>query len=116
MFRHRGMNVRKGIGIAVLGVAAVAVLGWVVMALWNGIMPMTFGLKAIGFWQGLGLLVLSRILFGGFHRSHGGAWHRRHHLMRRWEAMTPEEREAFRQGMHRHGCGWGGRQPEGKSE
>ncbi|WP_306599470.1 hypothetical protein [Geothrix sp. 21YS21S-2] len=107
MFRHKGMTVRKGIGIAVLGVAAVAVLGYVVMGLWNGLMPAIFGLRAIHFWQAVGLLVLSRILFGGFHRSHGGGWHRRHHMMRRWEGMTPEEREKFRQGLRGRHCGCG---------
>ena len=30
-------------------------------------MPAIFGLHAISFWQALGLLVLSKILFGGFH-------------------------------------------------
>jgi hypothetical protein len=50
------------------------------------------------------LLVLSRILFGGF-RGHGG-WRGRMHGHRhgherwaKWQAMTPEEREQF----HRHG-------------
>ena len=47
---------------------AIAVFSLVVMGLWNWLMPTLFGLPAISFWQALGLLVLSKILFG---RSRG---------------------------------------------
>ncbi len=89
----------KWIGKAVFIVVAVGVLGWAVMHLWNWVMPALFaGARVIDFWHALGLLVLSRILFGGF-RGHGGGWrHRRH--WRKWEAMTPEEREQFRSAWH----------------
>ena len=110
MFEHRdnhsrkGMWIRRGVGIAAMGILAVAVLGYVVMGLWNGLMPPIFGLKAIHFWQAVGLLVLGRLLFGGFHRGHGHGFHRRHHMIRRWEGMTPEEREKFRQGFRGRFC------------
>ncbi len=81
----------------------IAVLGWVVMALWNWLLPALFGgVKEITYLQALGVLVLSKILFGGM-RGHGchGRWHRH-----RWERMTPEEREKFRTGMR--SC-WTGR-------
>lgn len=42
------------------------VLAAVVMVLWNTILPDVFQLKTITYWQALGLLILSRILFGGF--------------------------------------------------
>ena len=75
--------------------AAAAVLGWTVMVLWNAVIPVVFvGGRSIDYVHAVGLLVLSRILFGGF-RGHAG-WHRRRHW-RRWEAMTPEEREQLRQ-------------------
>jgi len=88
---------------ALLAVVAIGVLGWVVMALWNWVIPTLFvGAHAIDYLHALGLLVLSRILFGGF-RGHGG-WRGRHHW-RKWEAMTPEEREhlqtAWRSGRAR---------------
>jgi hypothetical protein len=80
-------------GKALLVLAGIAVLGLVVMLLWNWIVPAVFvSGRVIGYWQALGLLVLSRILFGGF-RGHGG-W-RGHRHWRRWERMTPEERERF---------------------
>ena len=60
------MWVRRGVGIAVLVVVAVIVVGVVVMLLWNALMPALFGLPTIGYWQAVGLLILSKLLFGGF--------------------------------------------------
>jgi len=95
------MNYRKikWAGKAVLALVAIGALGWGVTLLWNWVMPALFvGARTIDFAHALGLLVLSRILFGGF-RGHGGGWrHRRH--WRKWEAMTPEERDRFRSACH----------------
>jgi hypothetical protein len=88
------------IGKAVFGLAAIAVLGGIVMLLWNAIIPALFsGAQSIDYLRALGLLVLSRILFGGW-RGHGG-WHGHHHGHHGWRGgpwsdMTPEERERFR--------------------
>lgn len=107
MLEHRGMKsfwFRRVVGMTAMGVLAAAVLGFVVMGLWNALLPPLFGLKAIHFWQGAGLLVLCRILFGGFHRCHGRSFRHRQHLLQRWESMTPEEREKFRQGFRGRFC------------
>ena len=100
----KGMHVRKAMGIALLGALGAAVLGFVVMSLWNGLLPPIFGFKAIHFWQALGLLVLSRILFGGFHRRPGQSFRHRQRMIQRWESMTPEERESFKQGFRGRFC------------
>ena len=63
MRTHRILHVLKVLLIVLL---AATVFSFVVMWLWNRLMPVIFGLHAISFWQALGLLVLSRILFGGF--------------------------------------------------
>jgi len=84
--------------------AAILVFGFVVMSLWNWLMPSVFGWRLINFSQALGLLVLSRILFGGFRGRPGGHMYWRRRMMERWEQMTPEEREKFREGMRRR-CG-----------
>jgi hypothetical protein len=92
--------------IAIFLTIAIAVFGNVVTYLWNWLMPTLFGLPAITFSQALGLLVLSWILFGGFRGLRGGPGYRRRwqrRMMERWEQMTPEEREKFRQGLGR--CG-----------
>jgi len=94
----------RGLKFALLAVVAAAALGAVVMTLWNWLMPDLFGWHAISFWQALGLLVLSKILLGGWHGRHGHHhMHWRARMMERWEHMTDEEREKFRQGLrHRH--------------
>jgi len=89
----------RGLKIAVFVVLGLVVFGFVVMGLWNWLMPALFGLRVITFWQALGLLVLCKILFGGFRGRGGPGMHWRRRMMERWEQMTPEEREKFRQGM-----------------
>ncbi|MEX3936144.1 hypothetical protein AB4Y32_30890 [Paraburkholderia phymatum] len=84
-------------GKALLVLAGIALLGLMVMLLWNWVIPTVFASgRSIDYLHALGLLVLSRILFGGF-RGHGG-W-RGHRHWRRWERMTSEERERFLKSM-----------------
>lgn len=52
----------------VFGILAIAGLAVALMLLWNWLMPVIFGLTVISFWQALGLLALSKILFGKGHR------------------------------------------------
>jgi hypothetical protein len=78
------------------------IFGEIVMRLWNWLAPALFGWHTIGFWQALGLLILCRILFGGW--GGHGADRRRARRAERWEWMTPEEREKFRAKM-RSRCG-----------
>ncbi len=101
MKKNRILKVLK---VALIVVVACLVFGFLVRGLWNWLMPGIFGLHLITFWQGLGLFVLAKILFGGFRGRPGFGGHWRHRMKERWEAMTPEERERFRQGMKR-GCG-----------
>lgn len=88
--------------LAILGMVVFAWLGGqLVMHLWNWLTPALFGWPQLTFWQALGLLVLCRILFGGF-GMRGGGMHRsrfRRRMAERWETMTPEEREKFCQGL-----------------
>jgi hypothetical protein len=74
----------------------VFVTGGIVMLLWNWLLPRLFGFPEITLLQGFGLLVLSRILFGGFGGGGGGRDHSKH--------MTPEERERFRGRMRDRYC------------
>ena len=57
--------VLKGLKMLTFAACAVALLGWIVMSLWNAVLPAVTGFHTISFVQALGLLVLSRILFGG---------------------------------------------------
>ena len=56
--------------------------GWFVMLLWNWLMPAIFGLPAITYWQGWGLVLLSHILITGGWGS-GGHGPGRHHGKRK---------------------------------
>jgi hypothetical protein len=94
----------RGLKIVFFVALVALALSFVVMSLWNWLMPALFGLRMISFWQAMGLLVLSKILLGGFRGRPGGGMHWRRRMMERWEQMTPEEREKFRQGM-RGRCG-----------
>ncbi len=93
-----------GLKFVVFVVVALVALGAVVMGLWNWLLPGLFGWPLIGFWQALGLLVLSKILLGGLRGGPGRHMHWRARMVDRWEHMSDEEREKFRQGMRRH-CG-----------
>ena len=92
--------------LAVLFVVMLVGIGFVVMGLWNWLMPSLFGLKLITYWQAVGLLILSKILFGGFRGRPGFGGHWRGRMRARWEQMTPEQREKFSEGMARR-CGRG---------
>ena len=72
----------------------------IVMWLWNLLLPEILGVKAITFWQAMGILVLSKILFGGFRGKCGSFGNfREKHMMRKMEGMSEEEREKFREKM-----------------
>jgi hypothetical protein len=112
------MRRKKLIWLAPLALVAlllfIAVGGEIVHQLWNWLLPPLFGWRQITFWQALGILVLCRILFGGF-GGHGGSRSRfRRRMAERWESMTPEEQERFRQGMREH-CGFGPPRDKGEA-
>lgn len=87
--------------LAIVGFAIfLAIGGLVVRELWNWVLPPLFGWKSLTFWRALALLALCRILFGGFGMHGGPRSHLRQRMHRRWEAMTPEEQERLRHGLH----------------
>jgi hypothetical protein len=80
--------------------AMVAVFGTVVMLLWNALIPPLFALPVLNYWQAAGLLLLARLLFGGWrgHAAHRGEGHPFHHgnkLREKWMSMSGEERKEF---------------------
>lgn len=99
---------KKGIWIGkmvVLGIIAIVAFTLVTMYLWNWLVPVLFSGPQINFWQTIGLLVLSKILFSGFGKgkSHDhGPW--RGYWKEKWSGMTPEERERFKQKMKNKWC------------
>ena len=103
-------KIKKVLMILTIAIAATLVFGFVVMSLWNAILPAVLGVKAISFLQALGILLLSKILFGGFgkggfRRGPGHEW--RHEMKEKWGAMSPEERDQFKaEWKNRCGMRW----------
>jgi len=61
-----------GIGFGLLGIGLAFLFGWIVMLLWNWLMPEIFGLKRVTYWQAWGLLILCCILFKNFGSGNNG--------------------------------------------
>ena len=101
---------RRIAGFIVLAVLGVAVFSTIVMLLWNALLPNLFHFPTITFIQALGLLILSKLLFGGF-RGGGPKQHWKNKMKQHWMNMSPEEKEKFKQEWSRR-CG--GRGPFGQ--
>ncbi len=76
------------------------VLSFLVMWLWNKVLVPVTGINTVDFWQAAGLLLLSRILFGGFK---GGPWKGgpgKHggpsRWKEKWKSMSEEEKEQLK--------------------
>jgi hypothetical protein len=67
--RSLAQKILFGIGFGILGIGFVAGLVWVVLLLWNWLMPDIFGLQRLNYWKAGGLLVLCWILFKGIRLS-----------------------------------------------
>lgn len=107
----------KGIKMFLLFLVFGAAMSYLVMTLWNWLMPVIFGLGMITFWQALGLLLLAKLIFG-FGR---GGWGHKGHYANHWKehgaskwkekmeeklkTMTPEDRDKFREEWKKR-CGW----------
>jgi hypothetical protein len=110
--------------LAILGMVLFTFIGGeLVLHLWNWLLPPLFGFRQIAFWQALGILLLCRILFGGFGLHGSGRSNVRSRVADRladrmgdrWDAMTPEERERFRQRI-RERCGFDPSTSESKGQ
>jgi len=72
---HRAWHIAGHILLAaILGLALAAVFGLAVQYLWNHVLVALFRAPVISYCQAFGLLLLARLLVGGFGRGHG---HRR---------------------------------------
>lgn len=102
----RGRRILK---FLVLGTVGLLVIGLVTQGLWNWLVPGLFAGPTLTFWQAIGLLALTKILFWSFGRG-PGHWRSRYSGPRgyywkdQWNKMTPEERERFKQKMQEKWC------------
>ena len=72
-------------GIFAAGAFAL-LFGFIVVWLWNGLMPKLFGLSEIQYWQAVGLMILAKLFFGGGH--HPGSHSPR--SRKRWKKWNHE--------------------------
>jgi hypothetical protein len=98
-----------GILAAIAGVLFVTGYTYIVMYLWNWLVPNIFHGPLLTFWQAAGLILLAK-LFVGFSRGGWGGGRYKHYMWKermkeRFESMTPEEKQAFKQQMKDR---WGG--------
>lgn len=86
-----GWSVARIVGLTVAGIIGAVIIaflfGYFVMLLWNWLLPPLFHVGTINYWQAFGLVILAKILFGGFGPGHAPG-HGRHDWRRearRWE-------------------------------
>lgn len=80
-------------------------LALIVMLLWNAILPDLLHLNSISFWQALGLLILCKILFGGFHGSRKRKCVPRGSFREKYRSMNEEEKQKFKDEW-KNRCHW----------
>ncbi|MEP6713281.1 MAG: hypothetical protein ABJA37_12725 [Ferruginibacter sp.] len=87
---------KKVIMFGLLFIGAIFIFSALVMGLWNAILPAVLGIKAITYMQAMGILILSKILFGGFGGRRGGRGRQwKNNIEEKMRNMTPEEKEKF---------------------
>ncbi len=110
----------RGIKFTLFAVAGVLLLGYLMMYLWNWLVPELFNGPSLSLLQAIGLFVLAKLLFGGFkHKgacwgghcgelNHRGRWKQK--FEDKMSKLSPEEKEKFRQHVSercRSKWGWG---------
>jgi hypothetical protein len=93
---------------ALVALALLFFFAWITMLLWNWLVPVLFTGPAISYYQALGLLALTKILFFGI----GGRRSCQTDVQQHWKykfnqkisSLSPEEREAFKRKMKDKWC------------
>ena len=103
MKKHKGFRI---VALIFIGTAIVGLVAFVVMLLWNWLIPSIFaGGPMITFWQALGLLVLSKILFGGFKPHHPPPFMRdkkeywKKKIREKWNCMDDDKKNKIKDHM-----------------
>lgn len=99
----KGERIIKIIGWIVLGLCIAGVLGLllglVVQALWNWLMPLLFKLPEITYWQAVGLFILCHLLFKS-HTGHGRHDHEDKENCGFGDRIASRVRESVRKHIH----------------
>jgi len=110
-------RVNRGAIFIPIFIGGVFLFTLIVMLLWNAVLPAVLGVKAISYWQAMGIFALSKVLFG-FNSGWGGKrqqWKQK--MEAKWANMSPEDRENFKtEWRNRCGPGWRRFSTPGSSE
>ena len=89
MIKNKITWIIKGI---IIGAVIILTLTMVAQFLWNQLVVSLFHAPIVNFWQMLGLMVLGRLLCGGFSRRMGGWGKHKNPMHQKWYTMTEEEK------------------------
>jgi hypothetical protein len=97
------------------GIILLLLVGTVTMLLWNWLIPALFNGPELRFFEALGLLLLAKILFGGWggrswRNSGAPPWKQKYY--EKLSSMSPEQRERFKDRMREKWCSHGRHEPE----
>lgn len=93
---------KKAVSFLFISAAIVLLMAAAVQLLWNGILPQVMAVQPLNYGQALGLLVLCRLLFGGF--GWGRPWyggHPRRGFREKWMQMDETQRAQFKEAWKR---------------
>jgi membrane protease YdiL (CAAX protease family) len=78
----------------ILGIVFIALFSFILMLIWNSVMPQIFALKQLTYLQAAGLLILSKILFFGAGRRSSSSLHDKREFFRnKFEEKCRKEKE-----------------------
>jgi hypothetical protein len=94
------MRRKKGFWIFLFVIGAIFGLTLIVMLLWNNFLVPAIAVSEISYWQAMGILILSKILFG--FRAFGGPRHKGFGpRSKKWNSMSSEEKKEFKEAWKR---------------
>lgn len=96
MKKEMEKNWKKAPFIVLLVLAGIAALVAVLMLLWNAILPDVIGVTTITYWQALGILVMSKILFGGLGKGSMKNRKGKAKFKQKFMHMSDEEKASFK--------------------
>ena len=93
----KALNVLKYTGFGILGIGAMFFFVWLVMLLWNALVPELFNGPVLSYWQTAGIFLLSKILLSGI-GSGGGSKRSSHHRSDSRSKWRSRYNEKYRRG------------------
>lgn len=90
--------------LILIPITLLLVLPFVIQQLWNHLITDLFHIRAIRYWEALGLFILCRMLFGNFgfgERSHKAS----DQVKKHWMNMSDDDRKRFREEWKRRKSG-----------